>query len=409
MNLRRLVYIAVVSLTTATSAYAAEGAFDDKLLGDVGGMRTKLSDVGVDVSLDYQGDVWNVASGGKKRMTTYLDFIELRTNLDGEKLLGIKGNSVSVSLITTDGPATNASTVGSTQGISNSEVGSNAVRVYEAWMQQNFLDDRVSVLVGLHDLNSEFYATPISDNFLVPTFQIGQSMAQSGVNGPSVYPTTSVAGRVKVKPTAETYVSVAAYDGVAGRPNHTSGTAVHFGKNDGLLWVGELGLTPKAADTDSEVNKLALGGWSYTEKQADLVTGNPERSQGAYALASARFYHDKATGRDLAAFLRGGIADDSTLQADYNIEAGLVANGWVPTRPDSEIGLGVSTMHNGDNFVNSVAGAADRNETIYELYYKDTVARGVSIQPDVLYVVNPGTDQVTRNAFVVGARLGVSF
>lgn len=409
MNLSRLALAALFSLTAVTSAYAAEGAFDDKLLGDVGGLRTKLVNAGVDVSLDYQGDVWHVTSGGKKRITTYLDFIELRTNLDGEKLFGIKGNTVSVSLITTNGTTTNGSTVGSTQGMDNSEVASHSLRVYEAWVQQNFLDDRISVLVGLHDLNSEFAATSVSDNFLVPTFQIGQSFAQSGQNGPSVYPTTSVAGRVKVKPTDESYVSVAAYDGVPGRPNHTSGTAVHFGKQDGLLLVGEAGLTPKAADTDAEVNKLALGVWRYTEKQADLVSTNPERSQGLYALASTRLYHDKAAGRDVAAFVRGGVADDNTVQADYDIEAGVVANGWVPSRPDSEIGLGVSTMHNGDNYMNSVAGAADRNETIYELYYKDTVVSGVTIQPDLVYVVNPGTDQVTKNALVVGARVGVSF
>ena len=329
--------------------------------------------------------------------------------MDGEKLFGIKGNTVSVSVITTNGTTTNGSTVGSTQGIDNSEVASNSVRVYEAWMQQNFLDDRLSVLVGLHDLNSEFAATSVSDNFLVPTFQIGQSFAQSGVNGPSVYPTTSLAGRVKYKPTGESYVSVAAFDGVAGDPNRTSSSAVRFGKHDGLLLIGEVGFTPKAADTDDEVNKLALGGWRYTEKQPDLVSGNSERSQGLYALASGRIYHDKAAKRDISAFVRGGVADDATVQADYDLEAGLVADGWVPHRPDAQVGLGVSTMHNGDNYMNSVAGAADRNETIYELYYKDKVARGISIQPDVTYVVNPGTDQVTKDALVVGARLGVSF
>jgi porin len=409
MKFQHFMVLALVSLTVPAHVQAADGAFEDTLLGDWGGVRSALADKGVEVSLEYQGDVWHVARGGKKRVTTYLDFSELRANLDGEKLLGIKGNSMSLSLITTNGTTTNSSTVGSTQGISNSEVANNGLRVFEAWMQQNFFEDRLSLLVGLHDLNSEFSSTPMSDNFIVPTFQIGQAFAQSGVNGPSIYPTTSLGARVKVRPTETSYVALAAYDGIPGDPNRTSGTAVRLGKDDGWLLVGEVGVLPRADDTQEEVNKLAIGAWAYTEKQPDLVTGSGEHSQGVYLLSSYRFYHDATAGHDLGAFLRAGMADGDTLQVDYSMEAGLVANGWVPGRPEAEIGLGVSTMHNGDTYVNSLGGATDRRETIYNLYYMDRVARGISIQPNVLYVVNPGTDQVTPNAWVVGARLGVSF
>lgn len=408
MNLRSLAIASILGLA-ATTATAADAPYSDKLLGDLAGKRSALAAKGIDVSLDYQGDIWAVTSGGKKRITTYLDFIELRTTIDGEKLFGIKGNTVSVSLVDSNGTTTNASTVGSTQGMDNSEVAVNGVRLYEAWVQQNFLDGRLSLLVGLHDLNTEFASTPVSDNFLVPTFQIGQSFAQSGSNGPSVFPTTSLAGRVKFKPTDISYVSAAVYDGIPGAPQRTSGTAVHFGKKDGLLLVGEAGLTPKATDTDAEVNKLALGGWNYTSDQPDLATGEGKTQQGLYLLSSYRFYHDKTNGRDVAAFLRGGVAEGDTAQVDYDYEAGIVANGWVPSRPEAEIGLGVSVAHNGDTYKTSVAGAADSNEAIYELYYRDTIARGITIQPDLVYVVNPGTDQTTDNAFVIGARLGISF
>ena len=413
MNARQFAFVTIFSLTAATQAFAADAPYSDKLLGDLGGARTKLADKGVDVSLDYMGDVLDVTAGGKKRLTTYLDLIKLRTELDGEKLFGVKGNKVVVSAIDSNGATTNGSTVGSTQGIDNSEVSANGVRLYEAWVQQNFMDDRLSFLFGLHDLNSEFALTDISANFLKPTMQIGQSFAQSGQNGPSIFPTTALAGRVKFKPTEATYVAVAAYDGVPGEPKRTSGTSVTFGEKDGLLLVGEAGFTPKVTDSDDELDKLGLGVWQYTSDLPDLT--NPAKkstAEGAYLVSSCRFYHDKSAGRDASVFLRGGVADGDTAQVDWDYEAGVVATGWVPSRPEGELGVGVSQAHNSDSYMKAQAAAAtpsDRHEVSYELYYRDTVARGVTVQPDVQYVVNPGTDTVTKDATIIGARLGVSF
>lgn len=386
---------------TPPPASEEQPAFDDKLLGDLGGQRSKLARAGVEVELNYSGDIWTVADGGKKRITTYLDFIELRTNLDNEKLFGLKGNTVSISVIDSNGTTTNGSTVGSVQGIDNSEVSANGVRIYEAWMQQNFLDDRLSVLVGLHDLNTEFAATPVSDNFLKPTMQIGQTFAQSGANGPSVFPTTSLAGRVKYKPSEATYVAAAVYDGVPGNPDRTSGSTVRIDRKDGLLLVAEAGWA-----TEEDVNKLAIGGWRYTTEMPDLVTGELEPMQGLYVLSSYRFC--KQGDRTVSGFLRGGLADGDTAQAEWDYELGLVANGWMPHRPDSEIGVGLSGIRNSDDYMSANAGS-DRNEYSYELYYRDKLMRGVSIQPDMQYVVNPGTDGTTDDALVFGARLDISF
>jgi porin len=103
------------------------------------------------------------------------------------------------------------------------------------------------------------------------------------------------------------------------------------------------------------------------------------------------------------------VADGDTTQVDWDYTAGIVANGWVPTRPEGEIGLGISQAHNGDRYMTAQAGAADRNEYSYELYYRDRMCKGVSLQPDAQFVVNPGTDNTTHDALVLGARLDVAF
>lgn len=252
----RVAAAALLTCFVANNAAFAEQSIDTRQRDGVNGpqdmlfsmekARTQLEDAGVSFSLNYDGDLWGVASGGLKRRVTYLDFIELRGTFDNEKLFGLKGNTVSVSLIDSNGTTTNASTVGSTQGIDNSEVSGRGVRLYEAWTQQNFLDDRLSLLLGIHDLNTEFMATTVSDNFLAPTFQMGQSFAQSGNGGPSVFPNTALAARLKVKPTADSYAAVAIYDGVSGAPGTRTGSGFRLNKKDGALLVGEVGFVPAA-------------------------------------------------------------------------------------------------------------------------------------------------------------------
>ena len=74
------------------------------------------------------------------------------------------------------------------------------------------------------------------------------------------------------------------------------------------------------------------------------VNGNPVKNvanAGAYQLSELpAFYYDKGIGCSATVFFRPGIADGDTAPIDWAYEAGLrMAHGWVPTRPDSEIGL----------------------------------------------------------------------
>lgn len=401
------------------SAYATEETkdpYEGNLFSHWGGLRDTMADAGIDATLEYKGDFWSIPSGGIKHGANYMDNLDIKFALDNEKLLGIKGNKALIYFLNNDGGKPNAHRVGSLQGIDNIEVGTNTFKLYEAWDEQTFLDNKLAVLVGLHDLNSEFDETDMTANFIKPTMQIGQSFAQSGQNGPSIFPTTSLASRVKVMPTETTYISAAAFDGVPGDPNKPHGTHIDLRSRDGLLLISEAGCTPKAPEgVDAAVNKFAIGGWMYTKRMDDLVdvdeSGNPvkKRQAGAYVLSSYQFYTDKKTGHDLGAFFRAGIADGDTAQVDWDYEAGLVGHGWIPTRPDGEIGLGISQSHNADKYLQSKGGAADRNEYGFELYYRDKIVSGISVQPDLQYIINPGTDKTTKDATVVGVRLDINF
>jgi len=414
--IRIILSTTMLSLSAIPAAYAADDKdpYADKLLGDWGGLRERLANSGVEAGLDYTGSLWSVRSGGLKEGETYSDIWDLNVAFDNEKLLGIEGNKAMLQIIGNAGGDVN-NRVGSVQGIDNLEAAPNTIKIMEAYIEQSLAKNRVSVLVGLHDINTEFNVTDMSANFIVPTMQLAQTWAQSGQNGISAFPVTSFGGRIKFLPSENSYMMVTAVDGVPGNPDRPHGTHVDFEDGDGILWAAEVGYTPNLeAQGDTVNNKVAIGAWSYSERFDDLRDvdsfGNPikRRQQGAYLVSSYQFYKDKASEKDLGAFFRAGFSDGDTAQTEFDYNIGFVGHGWIAGRADGELGIGVSQASNGNKY-NSVTPGAEEHERIYEIYYMDQVARGITLQPDLQYVTNPGTDPTVDNAKIVGLRVGISF
>lgn len=375
---------------------------EETLTGDWGGKRTELSNAGVDIEIAYTADVMGNVSGGIKNGARALDNLDIVFNFDGEKLFGSEGTSASIYLINNNGGHPDADLTGSAQGIDNIEVSDAAGRVYEAWIQQNFFDDALSIRAGLYDLNSEFYVTDSSGLFLHSTYGIGTDFSQSGVNGPSIFPVTSLAARVLVQPSDQFYFQTAVLDAVPGDPNNVHGTHIDLRDNEGALIAAEAGFTP-------EGGKVAIGGWYYTERAPDLVGAGMHHNQGAYIIGEHVLTHEEGSDdQGLTGFARFGIADDSVNQFDYAWSTGLVYTGLIPGRDEGQLGFGIAGAHNSDDYITS-SGPADSNEIALELTYADNITPWLSVQPDVQYIVNPGTDPSLENALAVGARISVNF
>jgi porin len=408
MNHTRLALL-LVSLA-ASPALAEQPDYSGTLTGDWGGLRAELEDAGVTTEITYKLDVMGNVSGGIKDGTRVLDNLDAVFTFDGEKLAGAEGLTAVIHLLNNNGGRPDNDLVGSAQGINNIEVPRATGKLYQAFLEQQLFDNKLSVLAGLYDVNSEFYVTESSGLFIHSTFGIGTDAAQSGQNGPSIFPFTSVGGRVRVNPTDTSYVQVAVLDGVPGDTDHLHGTHITFGRNDGTMIFAEAGYAPEAM-------KLAVGGWYYTEPfdhQTDTdAAGNPvqEHSHGVYLLAEMELYTE-SEGQGLTGFARFGVADDAVNPFDYAWSAGLVYTGLIPGQDTGQLGFGVTQAHTGDAFrqASFAAGApVDRAETTLELTYSDNVTPWLALQPDVQYVINPGTDKALDNALVLGARMTISF
>ncbi|OFZ17000.1 MAG: hypothetical protein A2X86_00685 [Bdellovibrionales bacterium GWA2_49_15] len=364
-----------------------------------GGVGSQLSDLGIDVSLVVKEEINKTLSGGVKKETVYLDNIDLKFAFDGDKLAGLKGSSAFLYILADHGgdPSTN---VGDEQGTSNIETNADTARIYELWVQQLLLEDKVSVLFGVHDLNSEFYVTDTSGLFFNSSFGVGRELSQTGVNGPSIFPITAPAVRLRVDPTKSFYLQVGVFNGQSGDLNDPKGTHFRFNRDDGRLLISEAAYL-------REKGKYAIGTWAYTATFEHLTLA-PERatSYGTYFLA------DQEVAKDISAFLRYGVASAEVNSVHSNLGAGVVFTGLLPSRESDRFGLALTKVTAGDEIRQAQEAAGEpieKAETTFEANYRIELCSSFVIQPDLQYVTNPGLNPALDNAWVAATRLEFNF
>jgi hypothetical protein len=115
-----------------------------------------------------------------KRGGGYMGHVDLILQFDGEKLLGWQGGSAYLQLISNSGARVNLNYVGSLMGVDNIEAPVNRSGIFQAWLQQSFLDDKGSLRLGLYPIDSEFYVTDSSGVFLHPSFGMSAEAGDFG-------------------------------------------------------------------------------------------------------------------------------------------------------------------------------------------------------------------------------------
>ena len=360
---------------------------------------------------------------------TALGVADAQVTLKWERLIGWRGAGVFFSLLDTHGGSPSAQ-IGDVQGVSNLQAPA-ALRLEEAWLQQNPFGNRLSLLVGRYDLSTEFYHLQSATLFENSSFGIGPEFAQSGTGGPSIFPNTAVGTRIAFKPRANAVLRVAVLDGAP--VGWFNGGPLIFAPGDGALLVGEVALLSRPdiageprrqrfqigrGTRRSYAAKLALGAWYYTAQFPDLAdtlsSGVPVRhrgSSGIYLIAdqTLRSASDTSSG-PLTAFVQLGFGDGRVNQVDRYVGIGLTRAAPFFGRSQDELGLAVAAAHNGSLYerANASPGAATASETAVELTYLAQLLTWMAVQPDVQYVIHPGGKTGRRNATVFGLTIGLS-
>jgi len=374
------------------------------------GTHAEEAKSGVSLGLTYDGELFSIASGGIDQSTEYLHLVTAELEADLGAALNLEGGTFYLSTNWTEGESPSG-LAGDAQGISNIDA-FNTWKIYEAWYQQELFEGDLSILFGLYDLNGEFDVIERAGLFLNSSHGIGPDYSQSGENGPSIFPTTSLAGRIRVQPTPSTAVQVGVFDAVPGELDHPHGTRVKLDGDEGFLLAGEFQLL----DLGQESSKFAVGGWMYTEESEYLMVSEgsePETAgnSGFYALGEYPVMRDGDGAREIAVFGRLGMANKDINQFSLYFGGGLTATGLFSDKIDHTVGLSVAAATFGSPYKDMIVagdGETENGEITIEATGQFQLLEYIAVQPDFQYIMNPGGDPSLDDVIAVGLRLSLS-
>jgi len=354
----------------------------------------------------YTGDAWRNVSGGLRRDDTYLDNIDVIATLDAERAFGWTGTTILISGLHNNRATLSDRIVGDIQTVSNIDT-DGATRLYEAWIERAF--DGGALKIGLIDLNSELDVNETGALFVNSSHGIGPDFSQVGENGPAIFPITGFGLLSRMDFSKRTELRVAAFEATVGDPNHPRRTKLDLESDEGALLVAEVTFRP----TDS--TRSILGVWRHNGRASDLADPDAyhrDESIGLYALAEGTLL--RVGEHSMNGFIRLGFADAHVHQIARYQGAGLVWSGplLAESEREEQLGIAVAIITNGNPFrrVQSELGSTfEQHETAVELTYRVQATPWLALQPDVQYIVNPGTDPTLDDAWVVGLRFELSW
>jgi len=424
--------LVTLALPMAAAAEVPPDYANATLSGDWGGTRSAAWHSGwawdATLKVDTLSNRGGTASGSRG-----MSNVDLRFNADLDRIAGWQGATAYLHVLDNRGAGINAHQTGSLMGVSNIEVPVAATRIFHAWLQQNFLDGRVSLLAGLYPIDAEFFAMESASLLLHPAFGTPADLAVT--RGPSIFNNSAFGLRGKWLLADRTvYALGALLDGIPNDPARPRRTAIRFAKGDGAFVIAELGWMPDEPGhlfepnepvhglptpalvrhaKYSGVSKYAIGLWQYGNRvpdQLDVDASNEavqRRSQGAYLLAERTLLGLGDAGRDLTAFARYSLSDGNSTSIDRTWNLGLRLRGPSASRPDDALVVGWTHARLANKW-RSVQGAAGTSaapgEEAFEVTWRAMLSPWLALQPTLQSIRHPGGADAPR-ATVLGLRL----
>ena len=354
-------------------------------------------------------DLLENLSGGRSTGFGKADLLKLSASYEGSAS-GHDGLNGLISVEHSFGSSFTIRKLGGLQNVTAAEAEPASLRLYEAWLQQAFLGDAAGVKVGLIDLNTTFDVQQTAALFLNASHGIGPDFGDTGLNGPSIYPTTAFGVTSFYRPNDAWTAQVGVFNGLAGDPTHRSDFVAV--KLDGVLLVGQI------ERRFGDVARIELGAFSYTARfpsldrfNADGTARSVSGNAGIYGLVEGKLISSGDQGGGLSGWVRVGVSNGDINPVSNYLGAGLVYAGPIPGRDKDEVGIALARAGLGEG--SRVAGqAAGRRigqaETVFEATYRYSLNDTLSLQPDLQYVIRPHGDSELGNALVFGLRLALT-
>lgn len=220
-----LLKVALASAQEADRPDFAQGT----LTGDWNGRRAAWADAGVTLEGTYKVDHLNNLRGGIGKGSRDMTNLDIKLGADLDKLWGWEATRAYLHILDNRGASVNADKIGSQMGVSNIEVPVATSRIFHAWVEKSFMDERWALLAGLYPVDAEFSVVDSAGVFLHPAYGASQDLSQT--RGPSIFNNSAFGLRLKWRSADKSlYAMAAILDGIPGDPDHPKRTAIRFDK-----------------------------------------------------------------------------------------------------------------------------------------------------------------------------------
>jgi porin len=430
----------------------------ETLTGDWGGARSRLAAKGVEFAAVYTGECLANVQGGARTGALYQGLVRMDANLDIEKAGGWEGGVFHASGLWIQGSEDNArNDIAGMTGekfLEPSNISAfDTVRLYELWLEQSFLEERLSIRGGQLALDERLICSDYACVFIGATHGWPAFMSALIPSGGPAYPIAGTGVMVTGRPNEQFELMGVVVDGDVGDQSTESRSGTHFGMGhrNGVLALfeavwrrnhekGAIGLS----------GELKIGGWFHSGDFNDLrldtlgrsleddgtlsglastgVARSHSGNGGFYFNVDQMLWREKTEGDEgLAFYCRAApwMPEDRN-PVEFYAAGGLTYKGLLPARDQDICGVAVSYVALSDrlkdlqrdaNTITALGGTPNTlgngpvpdYEMALEATYRIALTPWWTFQPDFQYIFHPGGSTALEDAIMVGLRTTVSF
>jgi len=417
-----------IILLTIPQKFAYASGFTDwfdqpTMTGDWGGVRTNLDKLGIVIHGGMISEVTNVAAGGERQGTDYVQSVNVGADFDLAKLVGINGAMIHFQVSDNAGRSASNDFVGNRLQVSTVFGGGEDFRLVDLTYEQHLLDGAVITKIGYYPLGDDFGYTPLlADDSLgiIPAHPLS-FINDSGFED---YPNARWGGRIKVFVAHDLYVQAGLFDINPDDGTSQNGFRLTLDKSTGAISLVEIMKTIHIGGNNL-VGHYKVGGYYDTSESPNLGDTNTVEDSGrygGYAMVDQMLYRESPNSeRNLTMFAQATVADSRTALITSLLDAGIIQTGTFPGRNGDTIELAFAETNinsrklREENLVMNEHGVMDpaleEGERDVLLAYGIEVAPWLVLRPSFQYVGDPGADLFKHipDAFVFSLATKIRF
>ena len=387
--------------------------------GEWFGGRPFLEVRGVSFFGSYTAEVWGNTAGGLRTGTVYTGLLDFGAEVDLEKLANWQGGSLGTTWLWLSGRDASEDLVGNFLTISNI-AGFNTLRMMELWFQQNFLEDKISLRFGNITADSEFLVSDYGGLFINAAFGWPALASMNMPAGGAAYPVGGLGARLAYQPTETIGFRTGVFltDLIPQNINR-AGFRWDLNAKQAVTWMNEVCFS-HGTDEKSRVlpGFVKAGFWLQTGAEANaLDPGSHLPNTGFYLLADQMLFAERdrvgaAGDEGLGGFAGIGFTPPNRNVVDFYLNTGLNYKGLIPGRNEDTCGVafGLASLSRGADGALREEGLTPRAaEMVLEATYQCVLTPWCIVQPDLQYILNPGSTANLADSLVLGLRFSVVF